>query len=114
MKHTIDAQGKKLGRVASEVAKLLNGKNSVDFARNTAPKVSVEVTNAGKLDVSFAKLENKTYKNYSGFPSGLNIQSLSKLKEKKGMSEALMRAVKGMLPKNKLQKVMLKNLKVTE
>lgn len=114
MKHTIDASGKKLGRVASEAAKILVGKNSVEFARNKAPQVTVEVINAGKLSVTEAKLCDKTYKNYSGFPSGLNIQTLSKIKETKGMSEAIRRAVKGMLPKNKLQAIMIKNLKVTE
>ena len=114
MKHTIDASGKKLGRVASEAAKILVGKNSVEFARNKAPQVTVEVINAGKLSVTEAKLRDKTYKNYSGFPSGLNIQTLSKIKETKGMSEAIRRAVKGMLPKNKLQAIMIKNLKVTE
>lgn len=114
MKHTIDAQGKKLGRIASEAAKILIGKNSVEFARNKAPQVTVEVINAGKISVTEAKLRNKEYKNYSGYPSGLNIQSLSKLVEKKGMSEAVKNAVKGMLPKNKLQAIMIKNLTVTE
>jgi large subunit ribosomal protein L13 len=112
--YTIDAKGGKLGRVASEVAKLLIGKNLTTFVRNSHPDVSVNVINASQLDVSDKKLREKTYARYSGYPGGLTKEKMARTVEKKGFSEALRKAIKGMLPKNKLQTPMLKNLIITE
>lgn len=110
MDYQIDAQGKKLGRIASEAASLLMGKNRTDFVRNTAPEVKVKIVNAGKLSVTNKKMEQKTYKNYSGFPGGLKERTMKKVVFDKGMKEAMRIAIRGMLPKNKLRDRMMKNL----
>lgn len=114
MDHTIDAQNKKLGRVASEAASVLMGKNRVDFAKNSIPNVRVKISNAGKLSVTNKKTEEKIYTTYSGYPGGLKQKSMKHTVKEKGMKEALRTAVKGMLPKNKLRDRMMKNLIITE
>lgn len=111
--YTIDAQGKRLGKVATEAASYLIGKNSPEFARNIAPAVSVTITNASKMDVSEKKKE-EVYQSYSGYPGGRSTETFEHLGERLGYAEAVRRTVKGMLPKNKLQSVMMKNLTVTE
>lgn len=113
-KFTIDAKGKKLGRVASEVASILMGKNRTDFAKNVVPDVEVVVTNAGQLDITQKKQDEKEYRHYSGYPGGLRFQKLSDALKKKGIGEVVRHTVSGMLPKNKLRKIMIKNLSVTE
>jgi large subunit ribosomal protein L13 len=112
--HTIDAQAKKIGRISTEAAKILMGKNTTAYAPNIVPDVEVRIINAGKADVSEKKKDEKIYTRYTGFPGGLIETSLKRMIEKKGMSEAFRIAVKGMLPKNKLQAQYLKNLVVTE
>lgn len=112
--YVIDAAGKKLGRVASEAAKLLIGKNLTVFVRNAQPDVTVKVVNCSKADISEKKLREKTHARYSLYPGGLVKESLAKTIEKKGYGEIFKLAIKGMLPKNKLQTPMLKNLVVTE
>ncbi len=114
MEHIIDAQNKKLGRIASEAAKILMGKNRVDFVRNAIPEITVKIINAGKIDITNKKLSTKTYKNYSGYPGGLKETSMKKLVADKGNKEAFKKAVSGMLPKNKLRDRMMKNLIITE
>ena len=112
--YEIAAAGKKLGRVATEAANILMGKNDPSFRKHTAPDVTVTITNARMLDISSNKAAGKVYTRYTQYPGGLRKETLSEVLEKKGASEAMRRAVKGMLPKNKLQAVMLKNLVVTE
>ncbi len=112
--HTIDAQAKKIGRIASEAAKILQGKNSTAYAPNVVADVEVRIINASKADVTDKKMDQKVYKRYSGFPGGLIETSMKRLVSKKGMSEVFTIAIKGMLPKNKLQARMMKNLVVTE
>ena len=112
--YTIDATGGKLGRVASEAAKFLIGKNLTTFVRNSHPDVSVKITNASKLDITEKKLQTDTHARYSLYPGGLVKEPLAKTVEKKGYSEIFRLAIKGMLPKNKLQTPMLKNLNITE
>lgn len=114
IEYVIDAQGKALGRVASEVAELLRGKNTVTFVKNLAPKVSVKIVNASKLDVTQKKMREKIYHHYSGHPGGMKNTSLTRLVEKKGWAEPLKKAVYGMLPANRLRAVMMKNLIITE
>ncbi len=114
MNYTIDATDKTLGRLSSEVAALLIGKNKTDFARNVLSGNTVTVTNAGKLKVSEKKLLEKIYTRYSGYPGGLKELSMGHVVEKKGYREAITLAVKGMLPDNKLKKGMMKALTVTE
>ena len=114
MKYTLDAKGKVPGRVATEVAVLLMGKNRTDFARNRIPAVEVEVENAGAMSLEAKKLKTKSYPRYSGYPGGLTLESMAHVVEKKGKKEVLRRAVYGMLPKNKLRPRMMKNLKIKE
>ncbi|HEU5114627.1 MAG TPA: 50S ribosomal protein L13 [Candidatus Paceibacterota bacterium] len=112
--HTIDAQAKKIGRVASEAAKILMGKNSTAYAPNVLPDIEVRIVNAGKADISAKKKEEKIYRHYTGFPGGLIDATLKHVIEKKGVKEAFRVAVKGMLPKNKLTPRIMKNLVITE
>jgi large subunit ribosomal protein L13 len=112
-KVVIDAQNKKLGRVASEIAMVLMGKDTPAYARNIAPDVEVEVINASKLDINETRSSSKTYLTYSGYPGGQKAETLSKLIDRKGHTEALKRAVKGMLPDNKLKAKMILNIKIT-
>ena len=111
--YTIDAEGKRLGKVATLAASYLIGKNTPAFARNVVPNVKVTITNASKLDIS-EKRGLEVYKSFSGYPSGQRVETLAHLGGRRGYSEVLKRTVKGMLPKNKLQSIMLKNLTVTE
>jgi len=114
MNYEIDAQNKKLGRLASEVASILMGKNRADFVRNAIPDVKVKITNAGKIFTTNKKMSNKIYKNYSGYPGGLKERTMKKVVSDKGMKEVLRIAVRGMLPKNKLRDRMMKNLIISE
>ena len=112
MEYTIDAQGKKLGRVATEVATILMGKNTPDFAKNKVAEVTVTVINSDKLDIPLKKETQKIYTRYSGYPGGLKKETLSEVLSKKGTSEVLRRAVYGMLPKNRLQAQRIKRLTI--
>jgi len=113
MNYTIDAQGKKLGRVASEAASYLMGKNTTTYVRNAAPKVTVAIINASKAKIDDKKKES-IYVEFTGFRGGLNEVKMSKLIDEKGYSELFKRAVYGMLPQNSLKKEMMKNLTITE
>jgi len=112
--HIIDATNQSLGRTASKAAVLLMGKNSPEFARNIVAKVKVKITNASKIKVTEKKLLTKEYKNYSGYPGGLRIQTMKKVTGDKGFSEVMKKAVRGMIPSNKLRPLIMKNLIVTE
>ena len=114
MNYIIDAQNKSIGRVASEAACVLIGKNKSDYAPNTVADVSVEIKNASKAKIHPKKLANKSYKRYSGYPGGLKEKSMKEMIKNKGYGELFRIAVKGMLPSNKLRNSMLKNLKITE
>lgn len=113
--HTIDATNKSLGRVATEAAALLMGKHTTSFVRNATPGISVTITNASKISIpNQKKLLEKTYNSFSGYPGGLKQSTMAHVAKTKGYSEILSVAVKGMLPKNKLQKDLMKHLTVTE
>jgi large subunit ribosomal protein L13 len=114
MEYTIDATNKSLGRLASEAATILMGKNSASFARNVISTNRVTITNASKLKVSPKKLDEKTYSSYSGYPGGLKESKMAHVVTMKGYKDVVERAIKGMLPDNKLKKEMLKHLVVTE
>lgn len=114
MKYTIDAKGKKLGRVASEAASLLMGKNTTSFVKNAIPEVEVNIINTAQARIDSKKKLEKDYVSYSGYPGGLYHTSMDALIREKGFSEVFRRAVYGMLPHNKLTKGMMKNLHVTE
>lgn len=110
---TIDATGMRLGRLATTVASLLQGKDLANFARNTIPKRKVMITNAKKLDVPESKKSDE-YQRYSGHPGGRKVETLEHLGKRRGYAEVIRRTVSGMLPKNKLHKPMMHNLEITE
>ena len=113
-KHVLDAENKKIGRVATEAAVLLMGKNLSDFKRNSIPNVTVEIKNAKLASITEKKMLTKTYSRYSGYPGGLKQPTMKEVVVKKGYSELFKEAVSGMLPKNKLRSKMMNNLIVTE
>lgn len=115
MTHTVDATNKSLGRVASEAATLLMAKNTTSFAPNKAPGVTVYLTNASKIKIpNKNKLLEKTYNSFSGYPGGLKQSTMAHVISTKGYAEVIKQAVKGMLPKNRLQNDLLKHLNITE
>ncbi len=111
---TIDANGKRLGRVATEVATLLMGKHRSDVTRHMVIPVEVHVTNVRKLLLTEEKREGKKYVRYTGYPGGLRTLTMQKLIERKGYGEVFKKAVYGMLPHNRLRSVRMKNLIVSE
>ena len=111
--YTIDASGKTLGRVASLAAKTLMGKTEARYTPNIASPVKVTVVNAGKLVMTERKQLGKKYTSYSGYPGGLKIEALGKLRMRKGHAEPLRRAIERMLPRNTLRVGRMKNLKIT-
>jgi large subunit ribosomal protein L13 len=112
--YKIDATGEKLGRIASKIANILNGKNLTSFAKNVVANVTVEVSNASKLDMSEKRIDQKVYTSYSGYPGGLIEKKMSDVIAKKGFSDVLRRAVYRMLPNNKLRSKRIINLKIKE
>lgn len=113
MEKVIDATNQKLGRVATEAASILMGKNTTSFTRREAPNVVVRIENASKLRIDPRKKAEKAYKRFSGYPGGLTEEKMSSVIDRKGVEEVVRIAVKGMLPKNKLQDQMLKHLKIS-
>lgn len=111
--YVIDAAGKRLGKVATEAASVLNGKNSAAFTKHTVAPVTVRIENASKLDIPEGKA-TEIYQTYSGYPSGRRTETLEHLATRLGYAEVVRRTVRGMLPKNKLQKLRMQNLVVTE
>jgi large subunit ribosomal protein L13 len=114
MEYKIDASGKKLGRLASEVAAILLGKTSPTFQKHEVADVKVEVINASKMDITEKKAETKTYRHYTGFPGGLREKTLGEMANKKGYSSVLENAVNGMIHNTRMKKEILKNLIITE
>lgn len=112
--HVIDATNRALGRVASEAAYHLLGKHSPKITHHQAFPITVEVQNASKLMLPRKKLRGKIYQSYTGYPSGRREKTLEQVIEKHGYAEVVRRAVKGMLPHNKLQGPRLKNLSIID
>lgn len=110
---TIDATGKKPGRIATEVATILLGKTSPDVTKHLVADVKVEVANASKLDITESRAK-EVFKTYSGYPGGQKLETWAHLGTRRGFAEVFTRIVSGMLPKNKLHKLRMKNLNVTE
>lgn len=107
----VDAQDKVLGRLCSNIAKILRGKHKPTFTPNTDTGDFVIVVNADKIKVTGKKGETKTYSRFSGYPSGLKIKKFQEVLVSR--PERIIRnAVKGMLPHNKLGRAMIKKLKV--
>ena len=107
----INAEGKILGRIASRVASILMGKSNPHFEKNIALPTKVLIYNASKVKLSKNKEATKKYKRYSGYPGGLKITPFLKAKEKNPIFP-LEKAISGMLPRNRLKKLRLKNLTI--
>ncbi len=105
----VDAEGKILGRLATEIAEKLMGKAKPYFVRNLDCGDYVVVVNASKVKVTGKKEQKNEYFTYSGYPGGLRRQTLGVLRNRKP-EYILQHAVKGMLPQNKLRDTMLKRL----
>jgi len=112
--YNFDATGKKLGRLATELAVVLMGKDQPDFAPNVVADVKVTVNNASKLDIDDKKMDSKIYDRYSGYPGGRKEFTMRKLIADKGYKAVLQNAVYGMLPKNKLRDRVMKNLIIND
>lgn len=111
--HTIDASGRILGRLATEIAILLRGKQRPDFVLYKDVGDFVVVKNVNKLKFTGKKKEQKKYYHHSGFLGGLKEIPLKKIFEK-DPNEVLRKAVYGMLPKNKLRAKQIRRLKFTQ
>jgi large subunit ribosomal protein L13 len=109
--YLVDAQDIVLGRLATQIANVLRGKNKVIFTPSVDTGDFVIVVNAEKIALTGRKLDDKMYYHHTGFPGGLKEISAGKLLEKRP-EDLIRKAVKGMLPKNKLARHMLKKLKV--
>lgn len=109
--YLVDAQDAVLGRLASQIANVLRGKNKAIFTPSVDTGDFVIVVNAEKIALTGHKLADKVYYSHSGFPGGLKEITAGKLLEKKP-EDIIKKAVKGMLPKNKLARHMLKKLKI--
>ena len=107
----VNAEGKVLGRLATQIAMTLMGKTKANYTPHVDNGDFVIVVNADKIIVTGNKLQDKKYYNYSGFPGGLRERSLAEVLSKKP-EEVLYEAVKRMLPKSKLGKNMIDKLKV--
>ncbi len=107
----LDAEGKPLGRLASEIAKVLRGKHKPFFTPHVDTGDFVIVINAEKVKLTGKKLDDKIYYRHSGYPGGIKSINARRLLEKYP-ERVLMQAVRGMLPKNSLGRKQLKKLKV--
>jgi large subunit ribosomal protein L13 len=111
---TIDAQGRTLGRVASEVAMSLMGKTKASFERHKYTGFPVRVENASKIRITPKKLTSIYHARYSGIPGGLRIVKGTETAQKMGLKELLRLATYRMLPANKLRRTMMKNLVIED
>jgi large subunit ribosomal protein L13 len=109
--YVVDAEGKILGRLATRVASLLRGKGKVNYSPHLDTGDFVIVVNAARVELSGDKRERKRYFSHSGYPGGARYVQLSKMMETRP-EEVIRRAVRGMLPKNKLGRKMLRKLRV--
>ena len=106
-----NAENEILGRLASRIANTLIGKWNVSYESNRVPNVIVVVINSSKIKVTGSKMDKKFYYRHTGYPGGLKKLPLNYLLNK-NPNFILKNAVKGMLPKNKLQKLFLNRLKI--
>lgn len=109
--YVIDATGKVLGRVATEVARRLRGKHKAEYTPHVDTGDYIIVINADKLVVTGKKSRDKIYHRYSGYQSGLKAASFQEMM-KKAPGDVIETAVRGMLPKNPLGRQMFRKLKV--
>ena len=107
----VDATGQRLGTLASRVAQVLEGKHKPTYATHIDVGDHVIVLNAARVDIGRGKTEQKVYSRHSGYPGGLRQETLGHLLERRP-EEVIRRAVKGMLPRNKLGVQQLRKLKI--
>ena len=107
----MDATDQNLGRMCSNIAKILRGKHKASFTPHIDCGDNVVVINAKKVNLSGNKWDNKTYVSHSGYPGGQKIKTAKEVFAK-SPSILIEKAVKGMLPKNKLGAAIFKNLRV--
>ncbi len=107
----VDAEGQTLGRLASKIAKLLRGKHKPDFTPHVDCGDNVVVINAEKVTLSGNKWETKEYQRYTGYPGGQRSRTAAEILAKHP-ERLVEKAVKGMLPKNKLGAQLFRNLRV--
>jgi len=107
----VDAEGETLGRMASKVAKMLRGKHKPNFTPHVDCGDNVIVINAEKINLSGNKWDDKTYLRYTGYPGGQRATTVKELLAK-NPGRIVEKAVKGMLPKNRLGADLFRNLKV--
>jgi large subunit ribosomal protein L13 len=107
----VDAEGQTLGRLATQIADALRGKRKPTYTPHVDTGDFVVVVNAEKVAVTGRKAEQKVYRRHSGYPGGLKETSYEQLMERRP-TEILRRAVKGMMPKNRLARQQLRKLKI--
>lgn len=107
----VDAEGQTLGRLASKVAKLLRGKHKPNYTPHVDCGDNIVIINAEKITLSGNKWDEKTYSRYTGYPGGQRYTTAKELLEK-NPGRIVEKAVKGMLPKNRLGAELFRNLKV--
>jgi len=109
--HLIDAEGQTLGRLATEIARVLRGKTKPQYTPHIDTGDFVVVVNADKVVVTGRKAEQKVYYRHTGYPGGLKETSYEVMMERKP-TEVLRKAVKGMMPKTRLGRQQFKKLKI--
>jgi large subunit ribosomal protein L13 len=109
--YLVDAEGRTLGRLATQIADTLRGKRKPQYTAHVDTGDFVVVVNAEKIRVTGDKLEQKRYYRHSGYPGGLRSRTLREQLERRP-TEVIRKAVKGMLPRNKLARQQITKLKV--
>ena len=109
--YVVDAEGQTLGRLATRIADILRGKRKAEFTPHVDTGDFVIVVNAEKISVTGNKRESKIYYRHSGYPGGLRSRTLREQLDRRP-TEVIRKAVKGMLPKNKLASAQIGKLKI--
>jgi len=109
--YLVNADGKVLGRLSTELAKILRGKNKPTYTPHVDTGDFVVVVNAGKVTLTGKKMKDKVYYHHTGYPGGIKEMNAEKLLARKP-TEMIRMAVKGMLPKTSLGRQMLRKLKI--
>ena len=109
--YVVDAEGQTLGRLATELARVLRGKNKPQYTPHVDTGDFVVVVNAERVVVTGRKAEQKLYRRHSGYPGGLKTTTYEQMMERQP-TEILRKAVRGMMPKTRLARQQLRKLKI--
>jgi large subunit ribosomal protein L13 len=109
--HLVDADGQTLGRLATQIAEILRGKRKPEYTPHCDVGDFVVVVNAAKIRVTGNKLQDKRYYRHSGYPGGIRSRTLAEMLDRRP-EEVIRKAVKGMLPRNRLARKQLLKLKI--